>query len=430
MTGRFFTPGYASPEQIAGQPLTTASDIYSLGVVLYELLTGVRPYRLKYESRAALEDAILTEDLRRPSHNRGSPQVAAARGTSERALVRALTGDLDTIVLKALKRNPQERYASVSAFAQDILNHLQNLPVSARPDRLWYRMGRFTARYRVPVAAATVAVLALLGGSAVAIWQARSASVERDRAVYAQIARLDEDPQTASQCLYSLATIHLAEQRSAEALRDAQLGLGKILQASSGDVVEAALLGQVGYAYHLQARDAEAERYFERSLRKYRELGREGSDGALAVLNDWGVAMMGAGVPRRALELLDESVRIERQRGPDIERPRLCSAIAAWRFRHSDASRRHARTSIWTWDCRRRRSQRTIPRARSRPRDKPCVSLQPCRATCPTPVKPASPRCGSAARCCAAAIVSSGFAFLVALRPWQYSGFGQFIRKS
>ncbi len=434
MSGRLFTPGYASPEQIAGQALTTASDIYSLGVVLYELLTGVRPYRLKYESRAALEEAILKKDLRRPSQHEFSPHVAATRGTSERALVRALAGDLDTIVLKALKRNPQERYASVSAFAQDILNHLRNLPVSARPDSLWYRIGRFTARYRVPVAAAAVAVLALVGGSAVAIWQARSAAVERDRAVafasrneavteflgrmltdtaasqtpitvnelltrseklalddangspenraavlemiadrhfstdnaeraepllaralrlaekstdsalrarlackhaavsaelghaepslrimYAQVARLDEDPQTASRCLHSAATIHLAERRPAEALRDAQLGLEKIRLASSGGVIEAALLGSAGYAYHLQARDIEAEPYFEHSLRKYRELGREGSDGALAVLNDWGVAMMGAGVPRRALELLDESVRIEHQRGPDIE---------------------------------------------------------------------------------------------------------------
>ena len=141
MSGRLFTPGYASPEQIGGQPLTTASDIYSLGVVLYELLTGVRPYRLKYDSRAALEQAILKEDLRRPSQNKFSPQVAAARGTSERALVRTLAGDLDTIVLKALKRNPLERYASVSAFAQDIINHLHNLPVSARPDSLWYRVG-------------------------------------------------------------------------------------------------------------------------------------------------------------------------------------------------------------------------------------------------------------------------------------------------
>lgn len=434
MSGRLFTPGYASPEQIAGQPLTTASDIYSLGVVLYELLTGVRPYRLKYDSRAALEEAILKEDVRRPSQNKFSLQIAAARGASQRTLARTLAGDLDTIVLKALKRNPLERYASVSAFAQDILNYLSNLPVSARPDSLWYRVGRFTARHKVSVAAATVASLALLSGSAVAIWQARSADAERDRAMafasrneavteflgrmitdaaasqtpitvnellarseklalndpsgipenraavlemiadryfatdnaeraepllaramqlleksrdsslrsrltckhaaasaelghaepslqamYAEVERLDGDPQTASRCLFDTATIHLAEQRPAEALRDAQLGLEKSRQAGNNGPVEAGLLGAAGYAYHLDARDVEAERYFEQALRKYRELGREHSDGALAVLNDWGVSMLGAGVPRRALELLEESERIERQRGPDIE---------------------------------------------------------------------------------------------------------------
>jgi tetratricopeptide (TPR) repeat protein len=402
--------------------------------VLYELLTGVRPYRLKYDSRAALEEAILREDLRRPSQHKFSAQVAGARGTSERALSRTLAGDLDTIVLKALKRNPLERYASVSAFAQDILNYLHNLPVSARPDSPWYRIGRFTARYKVPVAAAAITSLALLSGSAVAIWQARSAAAERDRAVafasrneavteflgrmitdaaasqkpitvselltrseklalndasgspenraavlemiadryfstdnaeraepllaralqlldksrdsglrsrltckhaaasadlgnsaawlqiiYTEIARRDTDPQTASQCLFNTATIHLAEQRPAEALRDAQLGLEKSREAGNGGTVEAALLGAAGYAHELGGRGAEAEQYFARALRKYRELGREHSDGALVILNDWGITMLGAGVPRRALELLDETVRIEGERGPDIE---------------------------------------------------------------------------------------------------------------
>jgi tetratricopeptide (TPR) repeat protein len=119
--------------------------------------------------------------------------------------------------------------------------------------------------------------------------------------------------------MFNAATIQLAELRPMEALRDAQRGLDMSRKDSNGGATEAALLGAAGLAYNLNGRGAEAERYFEQALGKYHELGREQSDGALVILNDWGVALLRAGVPRRALELLDESVRIEGQRGPDIE---------------------------------------------------------------------------------------------------------------
>lgn len=183
LAGRAFTPDYASPEQIGGQSLGTASDIYSLGVILFEMLTGARPYRPKRDSRAALEEAILADDPRRPSQADISAEAAAARGATLRVLTRSLAGDLDTIVLKALKKSPQQRYASVTAFAQDIINHLYNLPVSARPDRYWYRAGRFVSRHKIPVVAASVSVLALLGGAGLAIWHAQVAAQERDRAL-------------------------------------------------------------------------------------------------------------------------------------------------------------------------------------------------------------------------------------------------------
>ncbi|HEY6927794.1 MAG TPA: serine/threonine-protein kinase [Steroidobacteraceae bacterium] len=176
LAGRAFTPYYASPEQITGQPLGTASDIYSLGVILYELLTGNRPYRPTHESRAALEEDIIKADLRRPSQADISTDSAVARGTSPRSLARALAGDVDNIVLKALKKNPDDRYASASAFAQDVTNYLGSLPVSARPDNTWYRVSRFTVRHKIPVIGASVAATALLAGAALATWQARTAS--------------------------------------------------------------------------------------------------------------------------------------------------------------------------------------------------------------------------------------------------------------
>ncbi len=170
MSGRALTPDYASPEQILGEPLTVASDVYSLGVILFELLGGTRPYKLKRDSRGALEEAILQSEPPRPS------QVAPLEQR------RRLRGDLDTIALKALKKNPQERYATVNALADDITRHLEHRPVLARPDSGWYRMRKFVARNRLGVSAAVLVLLAVLGGAGVAVWQARVAMAEQRRA--------------------------------------------------------------------------------------------------------------------------------------------------------------------------------------------------------------------------------------------------------
>ena len=174
LSGRALTPDYASPEQILGQPLTIATDVYSLGVVLYELLAGARPYRLKRESRGALEDAILQSDPGKPS------DICAP---AER---RALRGDLDTIVLKALKKRPGERYVTVNAFMDDLRRHLERRPVLARPDSAWYRAGRFVARRRLIVALAATALLGLILGAGVALSQMLEARKQRDAAISQQ----------------------------------------------------------------------------------------------------------------------------------------------------------------------------------------------------------------------------------------------------
>lgn len=162
--GRAMTPQYASPEQLAGTPLGTASDVYSLGVLMHELLTGQLPYTLRRPSAAALEAAILAADAQLPSQAVTDPRLR-----------RALRGDLDSIVRKAMALQPAQRYASADALAQDIERHLQHQPISARPAGWAYRTGRALRRHRVVVATASAVAVALLGGASVAAWQARQA---------------------------------------------------------------------------------------------------------------------------------------------------------------------------------------------------------------------------------------------------------------
>jgi serine/threonine-protein kinase len=170
LSGQALTPEYAAPEQIIGAPITVAADVYSLGVVLYELLTSTRPYELKRDSRGALEDAILEAQPRKPS------DVAP---TNRR---KSLRGDLDLIVLQALKKEPHERYATVHAFVEDIQRHLRHRPVLARPDHWRYIVGKFIARNKLAVIAASLVVLTSVTGAGVASWEARTAHVETQRA--------------------------------------------------------------------------------------------------------------------------------------------------------------------------------------------------------------------------------------------------------
>jgi eukaryotic-like serine/threonine-protein kinase len=178
---RALTPDYASPEQILGRPISTASDLYSLGVLLSELLCGSRPYALKRDSRGALEDAIIEVEPRAPSRN-VTPEAATTRAASANALRRELRGDLDNIVLKALRKDPLDRYASVAQFAQDLDRYLQGEVVLAHPGSAGYRAGKFLRRHTLAVAsAATILVLLVLGIAGVA-WQAHEARLEAARA--------------------------------------------------------------------------------------------------------------------------------------------------------------------------------------------------------------------------------------------------------
>lgn len=203
------TPEYASPEQVRGEPITTASDVYSLGMVLYELLTGHRPYHAGGRTAAEVERVVCGTEPERPSqavlrteevvHAGGTTEqiapeaVSHARGTRPDRLRRRLDGDLDMIVLKALRKEPARRYASVEQFLEDVRRHLAGHTIIARGDTSAYRLRKFIGRHRVSVAAAASFVLLLLGFSTVTAIQsvrirAQAERITRERDKAEQVA--------------------------------------------------------------------------------------------------------------------------------------------------------------------------------------------------------------------------------------------------
>lgn len=261
------TPAYASPEQVRGKLVTTASDVYSLGVVLYELLTGKSPYQLSDESDVTLQVAIRDQDPVKPS---SAVRSVETTGT----LTRELRGDLDTIVLKALRKEPEHRYASVGALAEDIGRYLAHLPVHARRAGMSYRLRKFVRRNRLAVAAGAVVAVVLFGFLVALIRQTRVANRQRDRAELTLSAFADA---------FSASDPELAQGREITAREMLDQGADRVRQSLAAEPDSlATLLATMGRVYtslgifdkadtlHREAHelrrggDAEALSFFER----------------------------------------------------------------------------------------------------------------------------------------------------------------------
>jgi serine/threonine-protein kinase len=184
LAGQAFTPDYAAPEQVQGAEVTSATDVYALGVLLYVLLTGQHPTAID-ASTTPLDRlrAIVDADPARPSEATRSAKSKQGAAAASPSRARVLRGDLDNIVLKALKKSPEERYPTVEAFAEDLRRYLNHQPVSARPDSFAYRATKFVVRNKLAVIATVIVLVTIMAAAVVSIQQAIEATRQRDRAL-------------------------------------------------------------------------------------------------------------------------------------------------------------------------------------------------------------------------------------------------------
>lgn len=268
---RPYTPHHASPEQVRGEPVGTATDVYSLGVLLYQMLTGVRPTGRQATTPADAARSVLDETPVRPS----ALPAGDLRDRSPRRLRRRLKGDLDNIVMKALEKEAERRYASVDAMAQDVRAYLAGRPVAARAPRAAYLLRKFVGRHRAAVLASVLGLLGLAGGLAASVWQAREAERARDeaRAQAVELKRLTTDLVFRFGDALTRLPGGMAAQEAA--LKQTLVALEAALRASPDDVdMQALVASALGRLAEIQgnerqaapARAAEAEATVARAL--------------------------------------------------------------------------------------------------------------------------------------------------------------------
>lgn len=349
---RLLTPEYATPEQVRGEPATTATDVYQLGLIFHELLTGTRAQGLAQGSLAELERVVCSGETPRPSATfsgrRPDPErtrAAESRGTTVPALRRRLAGDLDVIVATALRKEPDRRYASPAELEADLERHRSGLPVKARGDAFSYRAGKFLRRHRLGVAAATAVAVSLLAGLGAALWQTRIATLEARKATAVQDFLIET---------FELATPRAAQGRTVTARDLLDGAAARIAALDDQPEVQAELLQASGISYRGLGLYGEARPLLEKSLRlRVRLRGerdaevadsqyslaallyRQGEDGRAEALHRAALATRRALLPADDTRIADSLAGLAAVLGEEPEAERLLEEALAIRRRGS-----------------------------------------------------------------------------------------------
>ena len=344
------TPDYASPEQVRGETITTASDVYSLGVVLYELLTEQKPYKIDHRSPATLARAVTEQEPTRPSTVVASTSGGSRTGWKVESQLR---GDLDNIVMKALRKEPERRYASVGQFSEDIRRYLEGRPIIARKDTVAYRTSKFVARNRVGVAAAVFVLLAIVIGLIASLWEANNARRQRDvaqreRLKAQQISTFLQDmlgaaapeakgvdtkvvdvlseasrrarneavtqPEVMADVLMTLGRTYISIGLFNAAVADLQVARSASLKASGElNTTTATSTAWLGLALVFQSKLAEAEIVSRKAVELERKLHPGGNEDLGVALYSLGLALVGKNDPKAGEPFLREASGLIKQ---------------------------------------------------------------------------------------------------------------------
>lgn len=363
---RFITPEYASPEQLRGEAITTATDIYSLGVILFKLLTGERPYTFRSHLPHEITRIVCEQSPSKPStavvkfgdrqdkdKDMASLRVGGHRSNiTPEKLQRLLSGDLDTIVLRALHKDPQRRYPSVLELSEDIRRHLLGLPISAHSDAMGYLVGKFVRRHKIGVISVAVVILTLVGGLIGTLWQAKKAQDEAarvlveknkvdqinsflqemlssadparsgkdvtvaqtlDQAVVRANQELLTQPEIAAAVLHTIGETYVALGLYDKASTQIERSLAirhEVLGAEHEDISTS--LHSLAYVAQVTRDFTKADSLYQRAIAMHNKVHPDPDKHLAGMMTDWGSLLRDRHETDRALSVLKESVEMHR----------------------------------------------------------------------------------------------------------------------